>query len=292
MQRGRTVWTTRSLLAWTTQHFEKKNLDNPRLRAEMLLSHVLGCDRIRLYMEADRPATELERAAFRDLVERASNFEPVDYLVGKTPFMSLMLKVTPATLVPRPSTEALVEHVIQHARATPGFRTPNIADIGTGSGAIAIALAKTIKTSRVVATDISAAALEVAKENAAAHGVADRIDFRQGSLYEPFATDRFHYICSNPPYIPDYEWDAVEPMVKNYEPESALRAGPEGLDVIRPLIAHASSYLENPGQIVIEVASSHADQCVALAKQAGLKRAVVLRDHEHLPRVLVADRAD
>lgn len=290
MQQGRTVWTTRGLIAWTTQHFEKKQLDNPRLRAEMLLSHVLGCDRLRLYMEADRPATELERAAFRDLVERASNFEPVDYLVGKTPFMSMMLKVTPATLVPRPSTEALVEHVIQHSRATPGFRTPTIADIGTGSGAIAIALAKTIKNSRVVATDISPEALEIAKVNAQEQGVADRIDFRLGSLYEPFETDRFHYICSNPPYIPDFEWDDVEPTVKKYEPESALRGGPEGLDVIRPMIEHASGYLENPGQLVVEVASSHADQCLALAKQAGLKRPLILRDHEHLPRVLVTDR--
>ena len=115
------TWSTRRLLTWTTDYFKRKKIDSPRLSAEMLLAHVLGVDRLKLYMDPDRPANDLERATFRDLVERAVNHEPVDYLVGEAPFFSMLLKVTPAVLVPRPSTETVVEHVMQHSRRTPGL---------------------------------------------------------------------------------------------------------------------------------------------------------------------------
>jgi len=286
------TWTTRKLLAWTAQHFERLGIDAPRLSAEMLLAHVLGVERLRLYMDADRPASDLERAAFRALVERAAKHEPVDYLVGRTPFFSMMLDVTPDVLIPRPSTETLVEHVIQHARQTPGFRGPLIADVGTGSGAIAIALAKHIAESRVVATDISDAALAVARRNAEAHRVADRIDFALGSLLEPLADfrGRFRFLCSNPPYIPDDEWDTVAPNVKDYEPHGALRGGVDGLQFVRPIIEGAGDVLDTPGQLVVEIAAATADACVKLATAAGLHHAHVLADHEALPRVLVADK--
>lgn len=285
-------WTTQRLLQWTTQHFEKKRIDSPRLAAEMLLAHVLGVGRLKLYMDPDRPATELERAAFRDLVERAIDHEPVDYLVGQAPFFSMMLRVSPAVLIPRPSTETVVEHVIQHARRTPGFNSPAIADVGTGSGAIAVALAKQIETARVIATDISPDALTLAKENAEAQGVSDRIDFREGDLLEPLIGERLHYLVSNPPYIGDEEWAAVEPNVKDHEPESALRGGADGLRYLRPLIAEAVTYLNDPGQIVLEFAASQKDEVLKLANaNERLKNAHVLADHERLPRVLVADRA-
>lgn len=283
------VWSTRKLLLWTTQYFERQGLKSARLAAEMLLAHVLGVERLRLYMDADRPATELERKRFRELVERAAKREPVDYLVGRTPFFSMMLKVSPAVLIPRPSTETLVEHVIQHARRTPGVLHPLIADIGTGSGAIAIALAKNIEGCRVIATDISEAALEVARENADRQKVADRIEFRQGSLLEPMAGEKVRYLVSNPPYIPDNEWDAVDAMVKDYEPHTALRGGPDGLDLIRPLIAEARSVLQKPGVLVLEVAAAHDAAVRQLASEHGLNHPVVLRDHENLPRVLVTD---
>ncbi|MFW6039375.1 MAG: peptide chain release factor N(5)-glutamine methyltransferase [bacterium] len=285
-----TVWTTRQLLHWTGEFFRKKGLDNPRLRAEMLLAHVLGVGRLRLYMDPDRPASELERATFRELVERAAQHEPVDYLVGHTPFFSLELKVTPDVLIPRPSTETLVEHVLQHARRTPGFHTPVIADVGTGSGAIAVALAKHLKTAHVIATDMSEAALAVARENAEAHGVSQRVEFVQGDLLEPLKGQRVQFLVSNPPYISDEEWEQVEPNVKQYEPASALRAGADGLRYIRPLVAHARQYLHEPGQLVLEFAASQKKQVLELAQRAdGLTNAHVLADHERLPRVLVAD---
>ena len=185
-------WTTRRLLAWTTEHFKTKGIHSPRLAAEMLLAHVLGTERIKLYMDPDRPATELERNAFRELVQRATHHEPVDYLVGECPFFSLTLKVNRRVLIPRPSTEALVEHVIQHSRRTPGFYAPLTADIGTGSGAIAIALAKHLPQSRVIATDDDPEALALAHENATCLGLAEQIEFRRGDLLSPLTGQRVH----------------------------------------------------------------------------------------------------
>jgi len=285
-------WTTRRLLVWTQSYFERRGVGSPRLAAEMLLAHVLGTTRIRLYTDLDRPANELERAAFRQLVERVAAHEPVDYLIGHAPFFSMMFKVTPAVLIPRPSTETLVEHVIQHARRVPGFASPLIVDIGTGSGAIAIALAKHLPDCRVIATDKSAEALAIARENAATHKVTDRIEFRQGDLFEPIQDlkHRVRYLVSNPPYISDAEWEQVAPNVKDYEPHHALRGGVDGLDYIRPLIAHAHEYLDDPAQLVIEIAASQKKAVLDLAVQArGLTNAQVLADHEALPRVLVAD---
>lgn len=284
-----TRWTTRKLLAWTSDYFTKKGIDSPRLSAEMLLAHVLSVPRIKLFMDADRPASDLERAAFRDLVERAAKHEPVDYLVGQAPFFSMMFKVTPAVLIPRPSTETVVEHIIQHARRTPGFREPLIADLCTGSGIIAIALAKHIEGCHVIATDISEAALTIAKENAAAHGVTDKIEFRRGDLLEALGNDRVKYLVSNPPYISDAEWADVPPNVKDYEPTLALRGGADGLQLIRPLLAAARQRLEPPGQVVIEIAASQKESALQLAAAAGLANPQVLVDHEGLPRVLVAE---
>jgi len=286
-------WTTQRLLTWTTQHFERKGLDSPRVAAEMLLAHVLGCKRLELYMDTARPASELERAAYRELVERAINHEPVDYLVGQAPFFSLMFAVSPAVLIPRPSTETLVEHIIQHARHTPGFNKPTVIDIGTGSGAIAVSLAKHLPGAHVVATDLSADALAVAAANAKRHGVADRIDFAQGDLFEALHIlpgVRAHYLVSNPPYIPDNQWDHVAPNVKDHEPAGALRGGRDGLAVIRPLIAGAMARLHKPAQLVVEIAAVQKDTAKALAAEAGFVRPRVLADHEALPRVLVADR--
>ncbi|XAL98143.1 peptide chain release factor N(5)-glutamine methyltransferase [Phycisphaeraceae bacterium D3-23] len=289
-------WTSKRLLAWTTRAFEQRGIDSPRVSAEMLLAHVFGVGRLKLYMDPDRPASDLERAAYRDLVERALADEPVDYLVGQAPFFSMMFKVSPAVLVPRPSTETMVEHVLQHARRTPGFESPTVADVCTGSGAIAVSLARQFKRDKtatgpgaVVATDLYEDALAVARENAETHGVVELIDFRHGDLLEPLGNAKFSYLISNPPYIPDSEWADVAPNVKDHEPTHALRGGVDGLDLIRPLIAGALAHLRDPGQLVVEIASVQKDAVIALAAEAGLRHATVLVDHEHLPRVLVAD---
>ena len=288
------MWTTRRLLEWMTGHFEAKGIDSPRVVAEMLLSHVIGCERMRLYMEVDRPAEPLELATLRELVARAARHEPVQYLVGHAWFFSLQYAVSRCVLIPRPSTETLVEHVIRWCRAAPGHAEPLVADIGTGSGCIAIALATQLPGAHVVATDVSEEALAVARRNAATHGVADRIEFRRGPGLDPLAGGpgaAYDVVCSNPPYISDDQWQAVGANVKDYEPDSALRGGPDGLDVIRPIIAGAAALLCPGGRLVVEIANEHHDAVLGLVEQTGaLAEPVVLKDHEGLWRVLVAER--
>ncbi|MEO1235225.1 MAG: peptide chain release factor N(5)-glutamine methyltransferase, partial [Planctomycetota bacterium] len=251
-------WTTRKLLAWTTRHFEDRGVDSPRVAAEMLLGHVLGVERLRLYMEPDRPASPDERDTFRGLVARAGRHEPVDYLIGKAPFFSLELAVSPAVLVPRPSTETIVEYVLQRERQTSRDDLA-IADVCTGSGAIAVALAKHLPAATFVATDLSEDALAVARQNAEAHGVADRIDFRHGDLLAPLDDQRFDYLLSNPPYISDAEWVEVPANVKDYEPTMALRGGVDGLDCLRPLVAGAAEHMLAGAEVLLEFAASQAE---------------------------------
>lgn len=329
------TWTTRKLLAWTTQHFEDKSIDSPRVAAEMLLGHVLGVPRLKLYMEPDRPASAEERDTFRALVARAGKHEPVDYLIGRAPFFSLEFRVTPAVLIPRPSTETIVEYVLQRTRIAPaeppsadliddhdndsephsgGEQTAEttleptisekplppkaperdfrgrIADICTGSGAIAIALAKHLPEACFVATDLSQDALKVAQQNARDHGVAERIDFRQGDLLHPLGDERFDYLLSNPPYISDAEWAEVLPNVKDYEPVAALRSGADGLEHLRLLIESADHHLLPGGQALFEMSSTQADAVLELAQSnPGYTNPNILKDHERLPRVLVVD---
>lgn len=300
-------WTTRKLLAWMTKAFEDKGLDAPRRQAEMLLAHVLGTERLKLYMDPDRPAAPLERDTLRGLVKRALTDEPIQYLVGEEHFFAMRFKVDKRVLIPRPSTQTIVEAVLQHARKNPDSGSVRdsdagsgilIADICTGSGCIAAALAKHLPGARVVATDISAEALAVAKENLEAHALSDRVDLVQGHLLDALRTHpvagkkaSLRYLCSNPPYIPDDEWAAVEPNVKNHEPTLALRAGADGLDLIRPLIAQGPDFLEPRALMLIEVADSRAGQALAMAEaHPALTNARILKDSDGLPRVIVAER--
>ncbi len=322
-------WTTRTLLAWMTEAFAKATLDSPRLMAEMLLSHALGVGRLDLYTGADRPASEEERTRLRALVARALRHEPVQYLTGEAWFFSLAFKADRRALIPRPSTETIVETVLQDARRRFPLTTdaPNptdvgapairIADVCTGSGVIAISLLKNLPSARCVATDISPDALALASENAARHGVEGRLDLRQGDLLEPLrqwaqeargntgggaGDDRassqreftgFDYIAANPPYIPDEEWPAVAPNVKGHEPEIALRGGPEGRRLVAPLLEHAPALLNPGGMLLVEIAMSSADAALALARANPLLRDVkVLEDSDGLPRVVVGARAE
>lgn len=301
------VWTTRALLAWMIDAFTKKGLDSPRLMAELLVSHVIGCDRIRLYMDADRPASPLEREQLRDLVGRALKHEPVQYLVGEGWFFGLPFYVDKNTLIPRPATETIVEQVLLHARAEPGFGGKSgegvrFADIGTGSGAIAVALLKNLPQSLGVATDISEAALAIAKKNAERHKVADRLELLQGDLVQPLAqhpagTGRdLHYIVSNPPYIPDSEWNAPEMVdrnVRDFEPESALRGGPDGLTFLQPIVRDAPEQLRRGGLLILETAAATAKSVAELMRAHALiapDSVRVVRDFEGYDRVVVGAR--
>ncbi|MEO0513081.1 MAG: peptide chain release factor N(5)-glutamine methyltransferase [Planctomycetota bacterium] len=301
-------WTTKALLAWMTGAFEDAGLDSPRLSAELLLSHVLGCERLRLYMEADRPASEIERSALRDLVRRALDHEPVQYLVGEWSFFGLAMTTDARALVPRPSTETVVEAVLEHCKSTPGFGGASretagdgvfVVDVCTGSGAIACAIAKELPASRLLATDVSEEALGLAAENVGRHGLGDRVELAPGDLLAPVLEHpvagrraELHALVSNPPYVSDAEWEALPANVKDHEPAVALRGGRDGLDLVRPILEDAPELLRPSGLLAIEVAASHAARVLELAQgDDRLRGARIVRDFEGLDRTLVAERA-
>ncbi len=294
-------------MAWMNAAFTKHGLDSPRLMSELLMAHILGCDRLRLYMDQDRPASPLEKTQLRDLVARALKHEPVQYLVGEGWFFGLPMHVSSAVLIPRPCTEVIVEEVLSHARAEPGFggktgEGVRIADVCTGSGCIAIAMLKNLPAAAGIATDISEPALAVAKKNATRHAVAERLELLHGDLLAPLIDHPagggldLHYLVSNPPYIPDAEWDApdkVDRNVRDFEPHSALRGGPDGLAFVRPLIEKGPDRLRPHGRILIEIAAATARPAARLLREHPLidpESVRIVKDHEGLERVLVGAR--
>ena len=251
------TWTTRRLLEWMTGHFRSREIDSPRVVAEMLLSHVIGCDRMRLYMEVDRPAAPDELALLRELVARAARHEPAQYLVGNAWFFARQFEVTRSVLIPRPSTESLVEHVIQWCRSQPGDGEPLIADIGTGSGCIAIAVAKAFPEASVDAVDVSSDALAVAAINVANYALGERVRLVQSNFFEALDGQTYELIVSNPPYVDQQDMDAL-PDEFRHEPELGLAAGHDGLDSVNTILHDASRFLSDGGILVCEVGNSQA----------------------------------
>jgi release factor glutamine methyltransferase len=289
------IWTVGSLLTWTTDFFTRKNVEEPRLSAELLLAHTLGCSRMALYTQFERQPTEQQRADFKGLVNQRAAHVPVAYLVGKAWFFSMELTVTRDVLIPRPDTETLVEFVIQHARQRPEWAAPGapaVLDLCTGSGAIAIALAARIPTAVLTATDISAAALAVARGNAAAHGCADRITFLEGDLFEPAehvpAPTLFHVITANPPYIPTGEIAGLHAGVRDHEPRMALDGGLDGLDFHRRILAGAKRFLRPEALLIMEMQFDQGPALQAAFAAAGyLGNVRVIRDAAGHPRCVV-----
>lgn len=275
------AWTPLRLIAWTQGFFAKGGVDAPRLTAEILLAHALSCDRVRLYLDFDKPLGAPELAAFRELVRRRAAGEPTAWLTGRREFLGHVFRVDPLVLVPRPETELLVEAAIA---LLPQEGT--LLDLCTGSGCIAISAALARPDARVVATEISTEALAVARENAAALGAA--VEFLEGDLYGPVAAgERFDLIVSNPPYVPAGEIEGLSREVRR-EPRIALDGGKDGLDVIRRIVSCAPSRLRPDGLLVIELHETHAVPLPALCLAAGFGEAVVHRDLAALPRWVVA----
>lgn len=284
------VWTVGRLLTWTTDWLTTKGSESARLDAEVLLAHVRGCQRILLYTAFDAPVSDAERARFRELVKRRGEGEPVAYLVGNREFFSLPFAVSPAVLVPRPETEGLVVRVIDLCKP---LTTSRIIDVGTGSGAIAVTLAKHLPRARLAATDISPAALAVARENAARHGVADRIEFLECDLLSaPSVAGPWDVIVSNPPYVRDDEFDGLPRDVRLHEPKGALVAGPTGVEVVARLAADAVGALATGGWLIVEIGPAVAVAAErVLAAVPGLVPGPTLPDMAGLPRIVQARKA-
>jgi len=280
-------WTVARLLEWTTGRFKERGIDSPRLEAEILLACALGIRRIDLYVRHDQIVDDAGRARFRDMVRRRQEGCPTAHIVGKKEFYSLDFAVSPATLIPRPDTELLVDEALRQAKP---LTDPLIADIGTGTGCVAVALAHRLPKTRIVAVDISPEALETARGNATSLGVADRVDFRLGDLLAPLAGLRPDLIVSNPPYIPTNDIAGLDPGVRDHEPALALDGGPDGLRVIERLAEQALSLLAPGGRLLVEIGAGQEEGARGVLTRAGFTVESVRKDGGGHPRVVRAGR--
>ncbi len=281
-------WTVLKLLEWSTGFFESKGVDSPRLDAEILLADVLGIERIHLYVQFDRPMKSEELDAYRALVKRRAMREPVAYIVGTRGFWTLDLKTDARALVPRPDTEVLVEEVL---KVVPEDSTATLVDVGTGTGAIALAIASERPSARILATDASAEALALARENAEALGYADRVEFFEGDLLDAIPADiALDFVVSNPPYIAESERDSLEPEVAKWEPAGALFADDDGLAIIRRLAAQAHGRLEPHGWIVLEHGYRQGAAVRRVLSDQGFSDVRTRKDYGNNDRVTAAAR--
>lgn len=272
-------WSVLKLLRWATDYFADKGIDSPRLDAELLLAHVLGLDRVGIYLNYDRPLDEAELNRLRPLVKRRGQREPLQYICGDTEFWSLLFKVSPGVLIPRPETEILVEEAL--ARAGSKGR---LLDVGCGSGVVAISLARELSQWQLEALDISPRAVELANHNASVNKVSERLAVYAGDLAElpPY---RYDLIVSNPPYIAEEEWDALMPEVRCHEPRQALLAG-DGLMAYRQLTGQIDRHLNPGGWLLVEIGCRQGDAVQQLFHAAGLKDVYMRRDYAEQPRVV------
>ena len=285
-------WTIGRLLTWTVDYLDQHDVESPRLDAELLLAEARHCDRIDLYTAFNSPASDETRIAFRELVRRRAEGTPVAYLVGRREFYSLGFHVTPDVLIPRPETELVVVTLLDRIKASQTSEPVAIADVGTGSGAIAVAVAKYFPPCHITAIDVSRAALDVAAKNVADHGVKDRVTLVQGNLLADLPADeRFDYIVSNPPYVSTAELETLAPEVRNHEPHTALVAGPRGTEVIEPLVAQAAERLKPGGWLIMELSPMIAGAVEQLiAEEGGFQAIAIFKDTAGLPRVVQAQK--
>lgn len=275
------------MVRWTTEYLAEKGFHNARLNAELLLAGTLGCKRLDLYVQFDRPLRPDELAPFKARLRRRARREPLQYIEGEAAFRDLRLVVDRRVLIPRPETELLVGAVLEWARG----RSPSTAlDVGTGSGAIALALATEGPFRRVVASDVSADALELARANhqRAAPGAA--VDFRLGPGYRPVGGERFDVVVSNPPYVAEGERGELDAEVRDWEPELALFAGADGLDVLRELVRGAPSVLCPGGLLALEIGASQGDAVAEMvADTPGFSVPRVTRDLAGRERIVLVE---
>ncbi len=283
-------WTVRRILRWTTDYLETRGVEAARLEAELLCAHARRCPRIRLYTDYDVPLTETERSRMREAVRRRAAREPLAYIIGEREFYGRTFHVVPGVLIPRPETETLIDLALEQI---PDDRPAHLVEAGFGSGCIAVTLAVQKPQCRVTACDISAVCGDVARQNAARFGVADRIRFLHADASAALAdipdasVDGF---LSNPPYVRTDELDRLQPEVAQYEPREALVSGPDGLDLIRQLIPHAARILRPSGWIGLECDPAQCRTIQALLTEHGLAAPTIFQDFRGTDRIVTAQR--
>ena len=280
MQPRTESWTVLNIVRWTADYFLGKQIESARLDAELLLSATLGMERVTLYVNFEGPLNADELSRYREKVQRRASREPIQYILAETEFWSLPFNVNPAVLIPRADTEVLVEEALKRMDGC-----CSVLDIGTGSGAIAIALAHEMPEIYVTAIDCSEAALEVARGNARRNGVEDRVACLAGDL-KRLPAGPFDVIVSNPPYIPSRDWEQLMPEVRDHEPRLALDGGDDGLEAYRRIAVQAVQVLSPDGWLLVEVGIGQATVVSALFRAAGLTDVTQRDDYAGIPRVV------
>ncbi|MFZ0034979.1 MAG: peptide chain release factor N(5)-glutamine methyltransferase [Sedimentisphaerales bacterium] len=296
-------WTIQKLLNWVTEYLTNKGIDSPRLSAELLLSYVLELKRIELYTQFEKIIAEQQLDQLHDLVERAGQHEPVAYLVGKTEFYSLEVDITPDCMIPRPETELLVERAIEFLRTSSGKPVAArshrgeqfVCDLCTGSGCVAVAIARNYPNAHIIATDISDAALSVAAKNIEKHHLEERIRLLCGDLFDPLIpqleVNKFDLIVCNPPYVSAAEFEKLDKNVKEYEPKLALFAGDDGLDIYRRIIEKVEQFLKPNAALMLEVGYDQGQAVRQLLEQIGrFSEITIEKDFRGNGRVVIAKK--
>ncbi|MFH1614676.1 MAG: peptide chain release factor N(5)-glutamine methyltransferase [Planctomycetota bacterium] len=284
-------WTIQKLLNWITQYFKEKGIDPARLSAEMVLAHTLNMQRIDLYTCFDKPVSRSDRDRLREFVKRAAENEPVQYIIGKTEFYSMEFHVSPDCLIPRCETELLVERAIEFLRKRVGQQY--VLDLCTGCGCVAIAIAKNHPDAKIIATDISDPALEIAAKNVDRYSLGGRVELLCGDLFDPIITQldtaKFDLIVSNPPYISETEFQRLDRNVKDYEPSIALRAGYDGLDIYRRIIEKAADFLKPDAVMMLEIGYAQGLKIRQLLEQThSFEQIRIEKDYSNNDRITIA----
>lgn len=279
------------MLAWADAYLAERGIGESRLNAELMLAHVLGIPRLNLYLQFDRPLVPEELAAFKKLFLRRLAREPLQYIIGETNFMGLTLRVDRRALIPRPETEHLVEAAVEYLQGLPA-PAPEILDIGTGSGNVAIALGKWFPAARIISIDNSSDALELARENAERNAAANVVFVLSDVQQDPGARGMFDLIVSNPPYVSLDEYKELQPEVREFEPRAAVTDEEDGFRFIRAIASLVPACLRPGGAVMMEIAYNQEDNARRILEDAGCGGVTVLRDYAGHPRVVRGVKPD
>ena len=283
------VWTVERILGWTTDYLAKGGVESARLEAELLCAHARNCQRIRLYTDYDVPLSDTERARMREIVQRRAAREPLAYITGRREFYGRNFEVGSGILIPRPETETLIDLALEQI---PDDRPSLFAEVGFGSGCIAITLAIQKPLCRIIASDISEVCCQFALRNAGTYGVEDRIQLIHGNGLQAILALQGENECdgfiSNPPYVCDHELAGLEPEVSQHEPATALVSGTDGLNLIRELIPDAQKLLKPGGWMGLECDPAQCDEVSRLMGESHLQQAKIHRDFRDVNRIVTA----
>lgn len=271
----------------STGYLEEKGIESPRLNAELLLAGILNCKRLDLYLMFERPLNDKEVQSYREYIARRGKFEPLQYILGEVEFYGLKLKVSKDVLVPRPETELLVEEAI---KLSSEVNVKTIIDIGSGSGNIAISLAKNLNGVKVTSIDLSSSAIKVAEANAGFNGVNDKIDFINSGIEEYQTNKQFDLIVSNPPYVSEQDYSSLQKEILEYEPIESVTDKSDGYKFYRLISERSNDFLKNGGYLLFEMASGQSEKIKSILEQNNFSDIKIVKDYQNIDRVIIGKK--